>query len=83
METRRNRHADYRTPPEDMVMSAMRSLEAFPVAARAPTLRRLAEFYREAFTAEKLECPDWVGMLATLAEQQERAGGSAGSGREH
>ena len=75
MRDRHNRHAGYRTPPEDMVMRAVSSLEEFPAAMRVAKLRHLAAVYREMFEAEKLPCPEWVGMLAALADEQ--AGGGA------
>ena len=56
-----------------MVLSAVRSLDDFPAAERAARLRRLADFYQELY-ADIKPCPEWVGMLAALAEEQASAG---------
>ena len=70
MRNRQSRHSDYRTPPEDMVMSALRVVDDFPAALRVAKLRHLADVYREMFAADGLPCPEWVGMLAARAEEQ-------------
>lgn len=73
MRDRQNRHAEYRTPPEDMVMSAVRIVDEIPAAMRGANLRDLAEFCREMFEKSNVPCPEWVGMLAALAEEQSNA----------
>jgi hypothetical protein len=76
MRDRQNRHADYRTPPEDMVMRAASIADDIPAAMRGATLRDLAAFCRERFEKSNVPCPEWVEMLAALAEEQSGAGNS-------
>lgn len=73
---RRNPHADYRTPPEEMVMSVVRFVDDIPAAMRGAALRDLAQFYRQMFEKSNVPCPEWVRMLAALAEEQTGAGDS-------
>ena len=77
---RRNPHADYRTPPEDMVMRAISTVEDLPAAMRAENLRDLAAFLREMFQKSDVPCPEWVGMLAARADEMLGAEGSPGEG---
>lgn len=77
---RRNPHADYRTPPEDMLMSMVRMVDDFPPAMRAAKLRLLADEYREMFEDSEVPCPEWVGMLAARADEMSVAEGSPEEG---
>lgn len=70
MRNRQSRHSDYRTPPEDMVMSALRTVDDIPAAMRGANLRDLAQFYQQMFEKSNVPCPEWVRLLGALAEEQ-------------
>lgn len=69
MATRQNRaRDDYQTPPQLMVDSVLLTLTDLPRGERAAALRASLELHR-ALRASR-PTPEWVAMLADLAEKE-------------
>ncbi|HEU4559803.1 MAG TPA: hypothetical protein VFS20_18270 [Longimicrobium sp.] len=70
MATRTTKIDEYQTPPELMVASALQTLSWLPNSKQAQALRIIAETYRAICVDLKEPLPEWVQMLADLADRE-------------
>jgi len=74
MGQRARQRDEYQTPPENHLLSVLHTFSTFPRDRRAEAMRVTAENYRALNTAMGLPVPQWVEMLAELAERESSAG---------
>jgi hypothetical protein len=70
MATRATKIDEYQTPPELMVASALQTLSLLPNSKRAQALRSTAAHYQALHAELKEPLPEWVQMLADLADRE-------------
>ena len=71
MRTRRAKSDEYQTPPDLMVASALMLQSQLPSGKRSYALRALAESQRSIHQELDEPLPEWVRMLAELADQED------------
>ena len=73
MANRMKQVEEYQTPPELMVAGALQTLSLLPNSKRAEALRDMAGYFRNLHAKLKEPQPEWVKMLAELAEKESSA----------
>ncbi len=70
MRTRESRAPDeYQTPPEELLASALHMLTSVPNSKRPYAVRSTVEHLQGMFAELELPLPEWVPMLAALADK--------------
>ena len=69
---RRRTVAEYVTPAEELLASALRTLERVSGYARPRIARKMVAVYRDIYEAESLPAPTWVDMLEETAQRETR-----------
>jgi hypothetical protein len=71
--SRGEKRQGYQTPPDVVLIAAERMLDEVPSSARPAAMRETAQHFRDLYESGKLPVPEWVGMLAKLADDTEKS----------
>jgi len=63
---------EYQTDPQLTVTAMLLSFDHVPVSSRPTAMRWIVEQYRAVCAEMKLPVPEWVGLLAKLADDLEK-----------
>lgn len=74
MAQRTRRAEEYQTPPENHLLSALHTFSTFPRERRPEAMRVIAENYRALNASMGLPVPEWVELLAEMADRESSAG---------